>query len=108
MMSYYESPKHGDRTKSGMWVDNRPFDENIPFHDLIDAVHLPDCDVLECDYRCVDSLVSDNPIELTYNAEYGLWLCPTHWFEIEAEARPTYQPPRLTRLFTHAELTTPA
>jgi len=89
-------PKHGDQTKNGVWLDESAYQK--PLADPRQGMHLPDCDASPCDYSHIDALTSDNPIELTYNAEYGLWLCPTHWAEIEAEAQPCQAHPEIVKI----------
>lgn len=79
-------PYHGERTKNGIWLDETAFDE--PLLDPRQGVNVPDCDDVECTYNFVENVNSPDPVELTYNAEYGLWLCPTHWAEVEAMAQP--------------------
>jgi len=100
-MSYFNLPGHGDTTTNGMWFDNRPV---TTFDDALGSCHIPDCDILGCDYGN-DLYTVDK--QLTYYGPEGLWLCPAHYAEIEAEAQP-YEAPRLTRLFDHTQLTTPA
>lgn len=90
-MSYYELPKHGDKTTDGAWTDNRPITPESTWGDLLDSVHTPDCDVLGCSYRWIDHDGTGTRIELTYHGGDGLWMCPTHWAEFY-----TYEPPRLT------------
>lgn len=98
MATYYNPPTHGERTANGIWCDSRPISN---WDDALNAAHTPDCDDVTCSYGFVENANSPNPVELTYNAEYGLWLCPTHWAELEAKAQPstpstTYEAPRLT------------
>jgi len=103
-MSYFNLPEHGDRTEGGVWFDSRPIDASSTWDDMLAAAHTPDCDVLGCDYGLMSFANQERDgRELTYHGGDGLWMCPTHWAEFY-----TYEPPRLTRLFDHDQLTTPA
>lgn len=100
-----KNPTHGERTKNGIWLDETAFQE--PLEDPRQGVNIPDCDDVTCSYSFVENASSPNPVELTYNAEYGLWLCPTHWAELEAEAATTPPPMHtyeLPRLITYGNL----
>lgn len=107
-MSYYESPKHGDRTKEGIWFDNRPIDASSTWDDMLAAAHTPDCDIQGCTYNALNFTFQERTWgELTYDGVEGLWLCATHLAEVQAE-RPPYTPPRHTRYGALSPLTTPA
>lgn len=107
-MTTYDPPKHGDRTHKGIWFDSRPINETSTLDEMLASAHTPDCDIQGCIYNALNFTLQERTWgELTYDGVEGLWLCSTHLAEAQAE-RPPYEPPRLTRLFDHIQLTTPA
>jgi hypothetical protein len=87
-MSEYvpNTPRDGEQS-DGMWFDDRDVNDT---HDAFEATHILSCGDLECKWDWYDQLCNPAPVMLTYHAESGLWLCPTHYAEVlrEQEAQP--------------------
>lgn len=86
-MSDYK-PVDGEIAYCGIWNSN-PYREPTPDYDVREDTELMDCDVVDCKFHWFDEVMKateNKPYQnLTYHAESGLWLCPTHYAEVIAE-----------------------
>lgn len=76
------TPQDGEIAESCMWNDDRPVNNA---QDAMDSLHVLHCDEFGCEVDWLGQITSPTPIDLTYNAAEGLWLCPTHYAEVLRE-----------------------